>query len=128
MCATMKYVSWMYTSTGVDAMKIPDSPPITNMLTNASALSIGTVNRMFPPQRVPSQLNVLIALGTAMNIVLTANVVPSVGFMPDWNMWCAHTMNPRNAIPAIAYTIGRYPKIGFRANTARMSDTMPIAG
>ena len=39
---------------------------------------------------------------TAMKIVLTANVVPSVGFMPDWNMWCAHTMNPRNAIPAIA--------------------------
>jgi hypothetical protein len=67
-------------------MKIPDSPPITNMLTNASALSIGVVKRMFPRQSVPSQLNVLIADGTAMNIVLIANVVPSVGFIPLWNM------------------------------------------
>ena len=67
-------------------MNTPLSPPITNMLTNASALSIGTVKRMLPRQTVPSQLNVLIALGTAMNIVLTAKVVPSVGFMPLWTM------------------------------------------
>src|SRR3712207_819062 len=98
MCATMKYVSWMWTSTAVLAMKMPDSPPITNMLTNASEWSIGVVNWMLPRQSVPSQLNTLIADGTAMNIVLIANVVPSVGFIPLWNMWWAQTMNPRNAI------------------------------
>ena len=81
---------------------MPDSPPMTNMETNASALSIGAVKRMFPPQSVPSQLKILIADGTAMNIVLTAKVVPSVGFMPVWNMWCAQTMKPRKAMPAIA--------------------------
>jgi hypothetical protein len=102
MWATMKYVSWMCTSTAVEAMKIPDSPPITNMLTNAIAFHMAAVKRMLPPHRVPSQLNVLIADGTAMNIVLIAKVVPSVGFIPDWNMWCAQTMNPRNAMPAIA--------------------------
>src|SRR3982751_3585002 len=125
MWATMKYVSWMCTSTAVAAMKMPDSPPMTNMATNAIAFHIAVVKRMFPPHSVPSQLNVLIADGTAMNIVLIANVVPSVGFIPDWNMWCAHTMNPRNAIPAIAYTIGRYPKIGLRLNTEMMSLTIP---
>src|SRR6266542_1414137 len=37
MWATMKYVSWMKMSTGVEAMKMPESPPITNMPTKASA-------------------------------------------------------------------------------------------
>jgi hypothetical protein len=76
----------MCTSTAVLAMKMPDSPPMTNIATNAIAFHIAVVKRMFPPQSVPSQLKTLIALGTAMNIVLTANVVPSVGFMPVWNM------------------------------------------
>src|SRR5688500_12993281 len=128
MCATMKYVSWMCTSTAVDAMKMPDRPPMTNIATNAIAFHIAAVKRMFPPHKVPSQLNVLIADGTAMKIVDTAKVVPSVGFMPDWNMWCAHTMKPRNAIPAIAYTIGRYPKIGLREKALRMTLTLLIAG
>ena len=57
---------------------------------------------MLPPQSVPSQLNVLIADGTAMNIVETMKVVPSVGFMPLWNMWWPQTMKPRHAMPAIA--------------------------
>jgi hypothetical protein len=92
----------MCTSTAVLAMKMPESPPMTNNATNASALSMADVNLMFPPHSVPSQLNVLIADGTAMNIVLMAKVVPSVGFMPLWNMWCAQTMNPRKAIPARA--------------------------
>src|SRR4051794_10424036 len=102
MWATMKYVSWICTSTAVDAMKMPDSPPMTNIATNAIAFHIAAVKRMLPPHKVPSQLKVLIADGTAMNIVLIAKVVPSVGFMPDWNMWWAQTMNPRKAMPAIA--------------------------
>src|SRR3990167_2063736 len=105
MWATMKYVSWMKMSTGVEAMKMPESPPITNMDTNASALSIGTVNWIRPPQRVPSQLNVLMADGTAMTIVET-----------------------RNAMPIIENAIAWYPKIGFRAKTGRISEAMPIAG
>src|SRR2546429_2200681 len=69
-------------STGVAAMKIPDSPPITNIATNATALSIGTVNLMLPRHIVPIQLNVFTAEGTAITSVDTMNDDPSVGFMP----------------------------------------------
>ena len=77
----------MKMSTGVEAMKMPDRPPMTNIETNASPFSIGTVNRICPPHRVPSQLNVLMAEGTAMIIVVIVNDTPRAGFMPDMNMW-----------------------------------------
>src|SRR3990167_5984970 len=128
MWATMKYVSWMKMSTGVEAMKMPESPPITNMDTNASALSIGTVNWIRPPQRVPSQLNVLMADGTAMTIVETVNAMPSAGLIPLTNMWGPQTIQLRNAMPIIENAIAWYPKIGFRAKTGRISEAMPIAG
>ncbi len=50
---------------------MPLSPPMTNIHTKASAFSMGTVNWIRPPHRVPSQLNVLMAEGTAMIIVVT---------------------------------------------------------
>lgn len=55
-----------------------------------------------PPQSVPSQLKVLMAEGTAIMIVEAMKVVPSVGFIPDWNMWCPQTMYPRPVIVAMA--------------------------
>src|SRR3990172_1784280 len=96
----------MKMSTGVAAMKMPESPPMMNIDTNDSANSMGVVKRMFPPHTVPSQLKVLMALGSATSIVETMNVMPRAGFMPETNMWCLHTMNPSPAIPAIEYTIG----------------------
>src|SRR6266508_2367679 len=105
MWATMKYVSWMGMSTGVAAMKMPDSPPIANMATNPTAFIIGTWNRRFPRHIVPIQLNTLMAEGTAMSSVETMKVDPSVGFMPLMNMWWPHTSQPRNAIATIANTI-----------------------
>ena len=60
---------------------------MTNMATKARALSIGTVKRIVPPQRVPSQLKVLIADGTAITMVVMVNDTPSAGFMPLWNIW-----------------------------------------
>src|ERR1043165_6649806 len=102
----MKYVSWMAISTGVAAMKMPDRPPIMNIETNEMANKNGVVNRIFPRHTVPSQLKTLIALGSAIIIVETMNVMPSAGFMPETNMWWPQTMKPRPAMPAIAYTIG----------------------
>src|SRR5436853_7702961 len=104
MCATMKYVSWIGMSTGVAAMNTPDSPPMTNMATKPIAFSIGTWKRRLPRHIVPSQLNTLIADGTAMSSVETMNVDPRVGFMPLMNMWWPQTIQPRNAIPMIANT------------------------
>ena len=49
-------------------------------------ISIGDVKRIDPPQRVPSQLKVLIADGTAINMVVSVKAVPSAGFMPLWNI------------------------------------------
>src|SRR3982074_2139160 len=118
MWPTMKYVSWMCISTGVAAMKMPESPPMMNMATNAIALSIAVVYWSRPPHIVPSQLKTLMADGMAIIIVESMNVAPRAGFMPDWNMWWPHTMNPSPAIPAIANTIGLYPKSGFRENVA----------
>src|SRR5688572_8023700 len=95
----------MKMSTGVIAMKMPERPPIVNVETNDSALIIGAVIRTFPPQSVPSQLNVLMAEGIAMTIVENMNAFPSTGFMPDRNMWCPHTTHERNAIEIIEYAI-----------------------
>src|SRR5690349_6612114 len=101
----MKYVSWMKMSTGVAAMKMPDRPPMMNIDTNEIAQSVGTSKRIEPFQSVPSQLKTLIELGSAIIIVATMKAVPRPGFMPDWNMWWAHTMKPRPAMPAIEKTI-----------------------
>src|SRR3990172_246517 len=105
MWATMKYVSWMKMSTGVEAMKMPLSPPMTNMDTNASAFSMGTVNWIRPPQSVPSQLKVLMADGTAMIIVVTVKAMPSAGFMPLTNMWWSYKIHYKNAMPIIENAI-----------------------
>src|SRR3990172_4814629 len=96
----------MKMSTGVAAMKMPDNPPMMNIDTNDRANSIGVVNWILAPQIVPSQLKTLIALGSAMNIVATMNVMPRIGFMPETNMWWPQTMNPNPAMQAIANTIG----------------------
>jgi len=54
---------------------------------------------------VPIQLNTLMAEGTAMNRVEIMNVWPNVGFMPLWNMWWPHTIQPRNPMPMMANTM-----------------------
>src|SRR3989338_1511570 len=100
-----KMVSCKYRSTAWVAEKMPVSPPITNIETKASAWSIGVVKRMEPRQSVPSQLNVLIADGTAIMIVEIMKLVPNAGFIPLVNMWWAQTRNPSSAIPMRAYTI-----------------------
>src|SRR2546430_16015147 len=100
--------------TGLPPRKIPDSPPITNIATNATALSIGTVNLMLPRHIVPIQLNVFTAEGTAITSVDTMNDDPSVGFIPLTNMWRPHTIPPRNAVGTIANTIEWQPKSGLR--------------
>ena len=83
----MKYVWWMNRSTGVEAMKMPERQPITNIETNARQKHIAVVKRMEPFQMLPIQLKVLMALGTAMTIVDRENVADITRFMPETNMW-----------------------------------------
>ncbi len=48
--------------------------------------------------------------------------------MPDTNMWCAQTVNPRTTIATSENAIIRYPKIGFRAFAEMISLTIPKPG
>ena len=58
-----------------------------------------------PFHMVAVQLNTFTPVGMAISIVDSMkNISPTSG-MPVVNMWCAHTMNERNAIDAVAYTI-----------------------
>ena len=63
----------MYKSIEGCARNRPDNPPLTNSETNPSAYSMGTLKRICPPHSVPSQLNVLIAEGTPMDMVKMEN-------------------------------------------------------
>ena len=54
---------------------------------------------------VATQLNTLTPVGTAMSMVAyMKNNSPASG-MPTVNMWCAQTINDKNAIPAVAKTM-----------------------
>ena len=66
---------------------------------------IGVVKRIFPPHMVESQLNTLIPVGTAIVMVATPKMLLATGPRPTVNMWCTHTMKPRNPISTVANTI-----------------------
>jgi len=54
---------------------------------------------------VATQLKTFTPVGTDISIVENMkNNSPASG-IPVVNMWCAHTINDRNAIDAVAYTI-----------------------
>ena len=54
---------------------------------------------------VAVQLNTFTPVGMEISIVDSVkNSCPASG-MPTVNMWCAHTMNDRKAMAAVAYTI-----------------------
>src|SRR5205814_6621865 len=108
--------------------QIPVSPPEMNKLTKPIANNMAGVNLMFPRQRVVSQLNTLIAEGTAISNVSNTKTEPRNGFKPVTNIWCAQTRKERMAIANKEPTIAIYPKMGFLAFTLITSETNPIAG
>ena len=88
-------------STGKAARKIPDSPPIVNTAMKPTAQSIGVSKEMFPRQSVASQLKIFTPVGTAMIIELIMKKESSPVGRPTANMWCAHTISEKNAIPIV---------------------------
>ena len=98
-------MSWYWKSAAVIASIRPDSPPMVNSTTKPMANSIGVSKVIAPFHMVLTQLNTLTPVGTEISIVAyMKNSSPCSG-MPTVNMWCAQTMNDRNAIVAVAYTI-----------------------
>ena len=64
--------------------------------------SMGVSNVMAPRHIVVTQLKTLTPVGTAISIVAyIKNSSPATG-MPTVYMWCAHTMNDKKAIAAVA--------------------------
>src|SRR5438477_12511861 len=102
--------------------------PVTKRDSNPMAKSIGDVNRIRPRMSVPSQLNVLMADGTPMPMVMMEKAKAVYGLIPLMNMWWPQTMNPRKPMDSMAYTMALYPKIGLRENTDTSCEHNPIAG
>ena len=88
-------------STGIVPSITPERPPITNVKMKPIAKSMGVFRWSFPPQIVPSQEKTFTPVGMAMMIVVIIMGTRSQAAMPDTNMWCAHTPNPRTAIATV---------------------------
>src|SRR5213082_3063143 len=104
MCATTKYVSLKYQSTGKIARTTPEIPPITNIERNPAAKNSGVFITIVPRHSVASQLKILIPVGTAIandDSMKKASTTVAVGV---GNMWCAHTSMLRKVIAAAEAT------------------------
>src|SRR5207302_1039107 len=95
----------------------PVRPPIRNWNRKPMLNSIGVLNWILPPHIVPSQLKILIPVGTAITMLVIVKKLFAYEFIPTVNMWCAHTLMLTNAMAMVAATMTGYPKIGFRENT-----------
>ena len=89
-------------STGAIAQIRPVKPPIVNTKMKPTDHSIGVSKVIEPRHIVAIQLNTFTPVGTAMSIVTYMKYSCPVVGMPVVNMWCAHTMNDRIAIDAVA--------------------------
>src|SRR6185437_7545091 len=97
---------WLYwKSAGTSAIITPEKPPIENSTMKAIAHSIGTSKLKLPRHIVVTQLKIFTPVGTAISMVENMKNTSAPSGRPTVNMWCDHTMNDRNAMHAIAYTI-----------------------
>ena len=60
---------------------------------------------MLPRQMVPMRQRNSTPVGIEISSVVSMNGFANVGAQPVVNMWCAHTMIPRPAMPIIAPTM-----------------------
>src|SRR5918995_6501272 len=128
MWATMKYVSDTWMSNGMTASMIPLIPPRVNIVMKPRANSMGVVRWITPRHSVASQEKILMPVGTAMSIVVIIIGTRSQLNIPDTNMWCAQTVNPRITIATNENAIIRYPNTGLRACVDMTSLMIPKPG
>lgn len=65
------------------------------------------------PVVVAIHLKILIPVGIAIIMVAAVKYARVSMSIPIVNIWCAHTINPRNPIALMAYTIPSVPKGSF---------------
>ena len=63
------------------------------------------VKRILPPHMVPSQLKILIPVGTAIAVVEATKKALAYDVMPTVNMWCAHTPRLMKPMAMVAATM-----------------------
>ena len=66
-----------------------------NIDTTPVANSIAELSRILPPHIVAIQFRIFTPVGTAMNMVESVKAPTEIGPMPETNMWCAHTPQPK---------------------------------
>src|ERR1051326_172139 len=103
----------------------PVRPPIPNMGKNASAKSMGTLNRMDPPQRLKTRQLRIATDGIEITMVVVMKNMLKDVFIPLRNMWCAHTKKENSPTKFMAATMVLYPVMGLRVLLAMISETMP---
>src|SRR3954454_25016104 len=111
---------------GGEASSTPESPPNRNVTRKPSENSIGVSKLNCPRHIVPIQLKNLIPVGTAMR--KDRNEKNGSSTAPVANMWCAHTVIDRAAMPTVAPTRPTYPNTGLRLNTGITSEMIPKNG
>src|SRR5918996_488930 len=97
----------------------PVRPPNRNVVRKPIDHSIGVSNDREPPHIVPIQLKNFTPVGTAIRNVM--NEKNGRATAPGTNMGGAHTATESAAIPSVAPIRPRYPKIGLRENTGKIS-------
>lgn len=80
----------------------PVSPPTVNRKTNPKAHIMAESNLICDPEIVAIHLKILIPVGIAIIIVAAVKYARVSMSIPTVNIWCAHTMNPRNPIADMA--------------------------
>jgi hypothetical protein len=80
----------------------PVKPPTVNRKTNPIAQHMGASIEIYEPFIVASHLNTFTPVGIAMIIVAEVKYARVSTSIPTVNIWCAHTMNPKNPIDTIA--------------------------
>jgi hypothetical protein len=89
------------------ASMMPLMPPSVNVTMKPSANSIGVDISSTPCHSVASQLKIFTPVGTAISIVVIIIGTRSQSCIPETNMWCAHTVKPRNRIATSDIAIRR---------------------
>src|SRR5262245_31259855 len=107
---------------------MPVSPPIPNIGRNAVTNSIGTLNRMEPPQGEIKNALRMITDGIEMRIVAVYKESLTVNHIPVSHMSCAQTIKDRKPSTRTEKTNDLYPQSGLRELFARISATIPNAG
>lgn len=87
------------------ARTMPVRPPTVKRKMKPRAHIRAGDHLMLPPWSVANQLKTFTPVGMAMIIVADVKYARVSTSIPTVNMWCAHTMKPKNPIDTIAQTI-----------------------